>query len=52
MGLEKGRTNNPNGRPRGKPNKVTTDLRKWINEVLSNNQKQFESDLKRLEPHR
>ena len=39
------------GRVRGTPNKVTTDLRMWINEVLNKNKKQFENDLKQLEPH-
>lgn len=32
--MEKGKTNNPNGRPKGKPNKVTTDMKKLILHVL------------------
>jgi hypothetical protein len=38
------------GRAKGTPNKVTTDLRGWINKLLNDNRKQFESDLKHLEP--
>ncbi len=32
----KGKTNNPNGRPKGVPNKVTTDLRSGIDSFLKN----------------
>ena len=39
------------GRKAGTPNKVTADLRVWINELLNNNRTNFESDLKQLEPH-
>jgi len=39
------------GRSKGTPNKITTDLRGWINYVLNKNQNQFETDLKKLEPH-
>jgi len=38
------------GRVAGTPNKVTTDLRKWINDLLDKNRLQFENDLKKLEP--
>ena len=51
MGLRKGQTNNKNGRPKGTPNRVTSDTRAWINEVLNNNREQFEKDLQALEPH-
>jgi len=50
MGREKG-TPKTGGRDKGTPNRVTTDLRIWINAVLNKNQKQFEKDLKALEPH-
>lgn len=46
----KGKTNNPNGRPKGVPNKVTSNLREWINKFLEDNQEQIKSDWKRLDP--
>lgn len=48
--MEKGKTNNPNGRPKGTPNKITTDMRGWLTAVIDKNRKQMEKDLKRLEP--
>lgn len=30
----KGYTNNPNGRPKGTPNKITQDMRMWLSSVL------------------
>ena len=50
MGQKKGKTGNPNGRPKGTPNKVTTDLRTWLSELWNDNRGQFEKDLKTLEP--
>ena len=44
-------TKKTGGRQAGTPNKITADLRVWINELLNNNRKQFEIDLKKLEPH-
>jgi len=51
MGLPKGRTNNPHGRPKGKPNKVTTNLRQWVQSVLNDSRGQFISDLAMLDPY-
>lgn len=34
MGLQKGQTNNPNGRPQGTANKVTTQLRDILYGIL------------------
>ena len=48
--MEKGKTNNPNGRPKGTPNKITADMRGWLTAVIDKNRKQTEKDLKRLEP--
>ncbi len=48
--MEKGKTNNPNGRPKGTPNKITADMRGWLTAVIDKNRKQMEKDLKRLEP--
>jgi hypothetical protein len=46
----KGKTNNPNGRPKGIPNKITTDLRQWITNFLERETKQVLKDWKALEP--
>lgn len=51
MGLRKGQTNNPKGRPKGTPNRATTEMRKWLKCFLDENQKQIEDDFKALEPH-
>ena len=48
--MEKGKTNNPNGRPKGTPNKITADMRGWITAVIDKNRKQMERDLKKLDP--
>jgi hypothetical protein len=46
----KGKTNNPNGRPKGVPNKTTTDLRQWITGFIEDNKKQIKKDWLKLEP--
>lgn len=46
----KGITNNPNGRPKGIPNKVTTDLRQWITSFIEDNLEQIQHDWETLEP--
>ncbi len=51
MAQKKGQTGNPNGRPKGIPNKITSDLRTWLSELWNENRKQFKDDLKALEPH-
>lgn len=48
--MAKGKTNNPNGRPKGTPNKITQDVRQWISTVIEDNRKQMEQDLKAIEP--
>lgn len=48
--MEKGKTNNPNGRPKGTPNKITQDMRQWLSTVIDKNRRQIERDLKALEP--
>jgi hypothetical protein len=42
-------TRKTGGRAKGTPNKVTTDLRTWINELLDNNRGQIEKDINQLE---
>ncbi|WP_262250092.1 hypothetical protein [Parapedobacter soli] len=49
-GLKKGMTNNPNGRPKGIPNKVTSDLRKAIADLLDGNWPRVQDDLDALDP--
>lgn len=46
----KGRTNNPNGRPKGTANKATTELRQWIKNLLDDNREQLIKDFKKLDP--
>lgn len=48
--MEKGKTNNPNGRPKGTPNKITADLRSFLTGVIDKNRRQITKDLKALEP--
>jgi hypothetical protein len=38
------------GRKKGTPNKVSADLRGWINALIESNREQLEADLKALEP--
>jgi len=47
----KGHTNNPHGRPKGTPNKVTQDLKTWVYQLLSKNRKLIEQDMNGMEPH-
>lgn len=50
MGLKKGNTNNPNGRPKGMPNKITRELREWISKFIDENRAQVQKDWMKLEP--
>lgn len=45
-----GKTNNPNGRPKGKPNKITGEMRSWIQQLINDNKEQLEKDIQALEP--
>ena len=48
--MKKGQTNNPNGRPKGTPNKLTGDLRLKINAIVDKQIDSIEKDLNSLEP--
>ena len=48
MGLQKGSTNNPKGRPKGRPNKTTGPMRSRITQFLSENFDTIMHDLKSL----
>lgn len=50
MAQQKGHTGNPNGRPKGTPNKLTTTVRSWIVELINDNRGQIEKDLQCLKP--
>jgi hypothetical protein len=48
--MEKGQTNNPNGRPKGAPNKVTADLRKLIRDFVIEQWPKVIEDVAKLDP--
>jgi len=50
MGLHKGMTNNPNGRPKGSENRITKEVKDKINKLLADNFMNFQKDLEVLEP--
>ena len=51
MGLPKGRTNNPRGRPK-KPNIITRELRDRIKTFLDCNFETVQNDFKNMEPEK
>jgi len=44
------KTNNPNSRPKGVPNKISADLRQRISDFLNNKWASVETDFDTLEP--
>ena len=48
--MEKGKTNNPFGRPVGTANKVTASLKAKIELIIENNIDLFQKDLEALDP--
>lgn len=50
MGLHKGMTNNPAGRPKGSENKVTQAMKERIQLLFDENFDQLQEDIKGLEP--
>lgn len=50
MELPIGRTNNPNGRPKGSQNRNTEEIRSMISDLLNTNLGTIQSDLDSLNP--
>ena len=50
MPQPKGKTGNPNGRPKGSPNKTTQSVREWLTRLIDENREQIRKDLAALEP--
>ena len=50
MAQRKGQTGNPDGRPKGTPNKATTDLKIWVQAFIENNIEVLEQNFEQLEP--
>lgn len=46
---KKGTSNNPNGRPKGRANKITTEVREWLKNLIDNNREQIEKDFKAVD---
>lgn len=49
MGLKKGMTNNTKGRPKGKPNKTTEEIRTMIQNFISDNLDTLQEDFDKLD---
>lgn len=49
MGLKKGQTNNPNGRPKGSKNKSTQQIRGMVTELFNEQFEQVQKDLEQLD---
>jgi predicted component of type VI protein secretion system len=50
MGLRKGQTNNPAGKPPGTKNKINAELRLMINDFLNSEFETIKDDFQKLEP--
>lgn len=51
MAQKKGQTGNPNGRPKGTPNKVTQDLKSAVKTFLENNIEKLQKDFDKLDSY-
>lgn len=45
-----GKVANPNGRPKGSPNKITTQMKETMHQIFLNNTDRIQEDLDALEP--
>mgnify|MGYP003375756539 CR=1 FL=1 len=43
--MQKGQTNNPNGRPKGKPNQITAFARQCVSDLLAGEMEKIKSEL-------
>lgn len=50
MAFEKGKSGNPNGKPKGAKNKINADLRKRITDFLNGEFETITEDFRSLEP--
>lgn len=50
MAFKKNQSGNPKGRLKGTANKVTTDLRQWVNTFIDDNREQIKADWLLLDP--
>jgi hypothetical protein len=50
MGQQKGKTGNPNGRPKGSQNKTTSEIKNLMQSFISANMDALQSDFDALEP--
>jgi hypothetical protein len=48
--MEKGKTNNPNGRPKGVPNKSTGEMRAKIQKLVDTSWKAISKDIQKMPP--
>lgn len=52
MAQKKGKTGNPNGRPKGTPNKTTAEIKSFIVKIIGDNFPSISEDFKQLEPQK
>lgn len=48
--MKPGKTNNPNGRPKGSPNKVTAQLRSILKDVIADELERLPETMEGLDP--
>ena len=49
MGLPKGKTNNPNGRPKGSQNRTTKEIKELLNNFISDNLDDLQAEYNNLD---